>query len=145
MSSSTPIPDEIESGNNLISLRNTHAFPAFHACPDEKSTNLSYYTVINSNELRPHRHWCLLAEITVIAYFVRPRLLLRDIAGEEIAMVFYTQTGNSAFEGMSDPVEWNHQGFKVGQCVALLYPFQHRILSGEVGIRHEMESYAKVS
>jgi hypothetical protein len=122
-------------------LRNPHAFPSFAACPARKSIDPSYYEVIDGNVLRPKRHWCLLAEVTQTSEFIRPRLLLRDKAGHEMWMGVYVRNDVG---GEDEEWNWKKQGFKTGQCVAVLYPLRHGFLDGKVGVKLEVESYIKV-
>lgn len=58
--------------------------------------------------------------------------------------MFYTRP-DGIFLERDDP-DWNKEGFKVGHCIALLYPVQNIPLQNiPMSIKHEIANYAKVT
>jgi len=115
-------------------LRDERIFPTFTLCPDENDIAFDFYTPVN-HVLRPNRHWCLLAEITNVEYFIRIRIITRDKSGEEFPIAFY----------LDDDAELDRSRFQVGRTVAILYPHQHGFLDMTTGIRQEEAGCVKVS
>lgn len=129
--------------SDVADLRNERTFPKFGDCP-EREVNLGFYDVIGDDFLKPKRHWCLLAEITEIETSFHVTLMIRDKAGVELPMfVFVHGRHGDIWTGPEDPNR-NKEQFRVGHCVAILYPHRQDFLGGVVGIRHEVEGWAKV-
>lgn len=132
------------SMSDLTNLRNERTFPTFADCP-EREVNLDFYHVIDSNFLKPKRHWCLLAEITEIETSLRVKLMIRDKAGVELPMFVFVEGSYGDIWIRPGDSHRNKEHFRVGHCVAILYPHRQDFLGGMVGIQHDVESWAKVS
>jgi hypothetical protein len=128
----------------LANLRNQRIFPVFADCP-EQEVNLDFYDVIDGDFLKPKRHWCLLAEITKIDIAFRVTLTLRDKAGVELPMFVLIQDRHGNVWTRPGDLNKNKEQYRVGHCVAILYPHRQDFLDEVVGIRHDVESWAKVS
>jgi hypothetical protein len=109
-------------------------FPTFDECPQEHYPDLDFYTVKAGGILFPTRHWCLLAEISEVEYFIRLRLWVKDRAGKEIPLAFYIEDERC--------LDLNQ--FQKGRTVAILYAEQHPFLDMTVGIRQESTSTIEV-
>lgn len=68
-----------------------HNFPNFDECPNEYYPDMGFYTLKSGNYLVPTRHWCLLAEIVEMEYFLRLRLWVKDRSGKEFPISFYIE------------------------------------------------------
>ncbi|KAH7042190.1 hypothetical protein B0J12DRAFT_673969 [Macrophomina phaseolina] len=115
-------------------LRNDLLFPDFSNCPHENDISLDFYTSTNGFMWTPKHHWCILAEITEVSYFVRLRLLVRDRSGAEFPVAFYLE---------DESLSVDYGSFQKGHTVAILYPHQHGFLDLTVGIRQEVMSAIK--
>jgi hypothetical protein len=129
---------------DLANLRNERTFPLFADCP-EREVNLDFYDVIDGDFLKPKRHWCLLAEITEIETSLRITAVIRDKAGVELPMFVFVHGRHGDIWSRPEDLNQIKEHFRVGHCVALLYPHRQDFLGGVVGIRYEVESWAKVS
>ena len=110
-------------------------FPSFRACPDENSIDLACYQSENGFSFHPHKHWCLLAEIVYVEYFIRLRLIVRDRSGEKLPVAFH----------LDNEDELDLSDFQIGSVVAILYAHQHGFLDMTVGVRQETERSVMVS
>lgn len=117
-----------------VDFRDEQFFPTFDSCPDDNDLALDYY-VPEGGFLRPRRHWCLLAEITDVAYFIRLRLVVRDKSGGQFPVAFYLD---------NDEV-FNPSLYQIGNKIAVLYPHQHGFLDMTVGLRLETMKHIHVS
>jgi hypothetical protein len=118
-----------------VNLRSQHPFPTFGSCPDENGLNLEYFGSEDGFLYRPRRHWCLLAEITDVVFFLRLRLWARDKAGNEFPVHFY----------IDDNEQVDPRLFRVGNTIAVLYAQQHFFLDMTVGLRLESMKIVQVS
>lgn len=98
--------------------------------------SLDFYDVIHGDFLKPKRHWRLLAEITEIQKSLQITLMIRDKAGVQLPMFVSVDARPGDIWTRPD---------RVGHRVAMLYPHQQDFPGGVVGIRHEVESWVKVS
>jgi len=119
----------------LANLRDHKIFPPFSHLPDEKDIDLEFYNTLDGFRYVPTKHWCFLAEITDVEHFIRVRLLVRDKAGRELPVAFYTDGRGGEFA---------RSQLRAGNTVAILYAQQHGFLDLTVGIRLEEESAIKV-
>ncbi|KAL5409510.1 hypothetical protein PMIN04_011019 [Paraphaeosphaeria minitans] len=91
-------------------------FPTFEECPNENYPDLDFYELKAGFALVPKRHWCLVAEIADIEFFVRLRLWVKDRTGHEFPVSFYIE----------DDQRWlDLTRFRKGQTIAILYAEQH--------------------
>ncbi|KAG8528324.1 uncharacterized protein KY384_007242 [Bacidia gigantensis] len=111
----------------MQALQDAVAFPDFQSCPDEYTIDFQHYKTSDGSNFTPSRHWCLLAEIAQVEFFVRLRLTLRDKSGHHFPLAFYGE----------DTENVNPADYRVGYTVAILYPQQHGFLDMTVGIRQE--------
>ncbi|KAL5400700.1 hypothetical protein PMIN03_012148 [Paraphaeosphaeria minitans] len=110
-------------------------FPAFEECPHENDADLDYYELKDGFFLFPKRHWCLVAEIVEIEFFIRLRLWVKDRTGHEFPVLFYIEDDQCWL----DPTR-----FRKGQTIAILYAEQHYFFDTTVGIRQENTSTIEV-
>ncbi|KAI9163965.1 SET domain-containing protein [Paramyrothecium foliicola] len=110
-------------------LRDESMFPSFESLPWENDLDLDYYNTHDGITYSPTKHWCLLAEIVDIEEFIRLRLLVRDKAGHEVIVAFYTDGRGTELRSQSP--------LKRGHTIAILYPQQHGFLDMTIGIRVE--------
>lgn len=108
-------------------LHDSLAFPSFLSCPTEDGIDLEYYSTNDGYYFRPSRHWCLLAEVIRVEFFIRLRLHVRDRAGHEFPVAFHP-------EGGERPTPEN---YRIGHTIAILYPHQHNFMDMTTGIRQE--------
>lgn len=129
---------------DMADFRNEHTFPNFANCPG-REVDLNFYDVIDDNVLKPKYHWCLLAEIVRVKVTAGPDvLILRDKTGLELPMLLSIPQRYYDVETIPEKADNTKHRFRAGKCVAILYPIQHNFLSGDVGIRLAVESWAKV-
>ena len=107
-------------------LQDSRKFPPFELCPCEDSIEIDFYDMVDNHFLVPKHHWCLLAEIQHVEYFIRLRLIVRDKSGHNFPIAFYL-----------DDEDVDSSQFRVGYTVAILYPHQHGFLDMTTGIRQE--------
>lgn len=100
------------AGSNL---RNTTTFPPFSDAPQELE-------LVNAGQ-----HWCVLGEIQSLDFLARLVLHVRDKAGRELPIAFYSDDRGALVHGICRP----------GYTVAVLYGQQRNFLDGSVGIRVE--------
>lgn len=79
-------------------LRDDLLFPDFSNCPHENDIPLDFYTSTDGFMWMPKHHWCILAEITEVFYFLRLRLLVRDRSGSEVPVAFYPKDQDLSFD-----------------------------------------------
>jgi hypothetical protein len=131
--------------SDLADLRNERTFPSFADCP-EREISLDFYHVIDDKFLQPKYHWCLLAEITQVEKSFGPDILiLKDRAGVELPMLLSIRRKYYDVRTRLEDGGYKRLHFRVGRCIAILYPIRHDFLSGDVGLRLAVESWAKVS
>lgn len=117
-------------------FRNDAMFPCFGELPTENDLDLDFYESTDGYSYRPRRHWGFLAEIIEIEQFIRLTLFVKDKAGQQIRIAFYTDhRGNEV-----DPL-----CLQKGYTVAVLYGEQHGFLDMSIGIRHENPASLKVT
>lgn len=103
-------------------LRNTTTFPPFSDAPHE------------SELVHAGRHWCVLSEIDSLDFIARLVLHVRDQAGRELPIAFYTHDSGALVHDICRP----------GYTVAVLYGQQRNFLDRSVGIRVEDLARVKV-
>jgi hypothetical protein len=118
-----------------VDLRDERAFPTFGHLPSDEILDLNYFTSTDGSYFHPKRHWCLLAEITEVGYFLRLRLTVRDKSGAEIPVAFH----------VDNAVDLGPTPYQTGHTIAVLYAHQHGFLDGSVGIRQEDLNSIQVS
>jgi hypothetical protein len=128
---------------DLANLRNERTFPIFADCP-EREVNLDFYDEIDGGFLKPKRHWCLLAEIIEINTASRATLMLKDKAGMELPMFVVIRGRHGGIWSRPENLNGDKEQLRVGYCVAILYPHRQDFLGDVVGIRCEVEGWAKV-
>jgi hypothetical protein len=119
----------------FTNLRKDTNFPAFGDLPGENDIDMEYYYSSDGFHYIPQKHWCFLAEVIEISQFFRLTLRVRDKAGQEIPVSFYTENRGQ---------ELVVSGLRTGQTIAILYAHQHGFLDMTVGIRQEDMSTIKV-
>jgi len=131
--------------SNVADLRNERNFPTFANCP-EREVDLKFFDVIDDEILKPKYHWCLLAEVTQVNLTKESDVvILRDKAGHRLPMLLSIPDKCYDLKDISEEAENLKHRFRAGKCVVILYPIRHNFLSGDVGIRLAIESWAKVS
>lgn len=111
-------------------------FPTFEECPHENYPDLEFYELKDGYYLSPKRHWCLVAEIVEIEFFIRLRLWVKDRAGHEFPVSFYIE----------DDQRWlDLTQFRKGRTIAILYAEQHYFLDTTIGIRQESSRTIEVT
>jgi hypothetical protein len=120
----------------IADLRDSRIFPDFKTCPQENEMDLDFYTFQHGYMLVPKRHWCLLAEIVDVGYFIRLRLIVKDKSGHEFPVAFYTDDKMGGFDVAL---------LKKGHTIMILYAHQHYFLDFTIGIRVEEFGSTKVS
>lgn len=116
------------NGMTITNLRDQTYFPAFDGLPDENSIDLDYYTSGDGFRYIPRKHWCFFAEVVEVSHFLRLILLVRDVAGQEVSVHFYT-----AGRGMEQSIS----NVQPGNTIAILYAHQHAFMDLSTGIRQE--------
>ncbi|KAI1133982.1 hypothetical protein F5Y05DRAFT_248908 [Hypoxylon sp. FL0543] len=111
------------------SFQNLEYFPAFHDCPYEGTLDSRYIERTSSTTGRNSKHWCLLGEIIQADTIIRPRLVVKDAQDIEFVVAFYPDDPNDMPRILKD--------FKVGNTIAVFYPFKHYFLDGTTGLRIE--------
>ncbi|KAF4439491.1 SET domain protein [Fusarium austroafricanum] len=122
-------------GTQFANLRNDAYFPRFNELPWEDELGLDYYRGVGDGIFEPRKHWAALGEITSIDWLFRVRLVVKDRAGDEFPVAFYTDTQGR---------EMNPSALQVGNTVVVLYGTQHHFLDGTIGIRHEEPNVLKI-
>ncbi|KUL81766.1 hypothetical protein ZTR_09241 [Talaromyces verruculosus] len=112
----------------ITDLRADANFPAFEDLPGDSDINMEFYSSIDGFYYTPRKHWCFLAEVIEITFFLRLTVLVRDKAGKNVSVLFYTDEKENKL-AMS--------GLRTGQTIAILYAEQHGFLDMSVGIRLE--------
>ncbi|KAI9768645.1 MAG: hypothetical protein M1839_004005 [Geoglossum umbratile] len=118
-----------------VNLRDERIFPAFLRCPHESSINPEFFRRAGGFLFQPRRHWCLLAEITEVAYFIRLRLSVADKSGVVFPIAFHLDGGDE---------DLDLDSFREGHTIAILYARQHDFLDLTLGIRQEFRGGVKV-
>ncbi|KAL2820984.1 SET domain-containing protein [Aspergillus cavernicola] len=116
------------SETGVANLRDQTYFPAFEGLPDENNIDLDYYDSGDGFRYTPRKHWCFLAEVVEVSYLFRRTLLVRDMAGQEVLVHFYTDG-----RGMEPSISC----VQPGNTIAILYPDRHAFLDLSTGIRQE--------
>ncbi|KAL2003085.1 hypothetical protein VTN02DRAFT_5029 [Thermoascus thermophilus] len=122
--------------DKLANLRDLDVFPTFADLPHENDIDLAFFRTSIGFTYTPKKHWCLLAEITDVEFFVRLRLIVRDMAGREVPVAFYTDG-----KGREIP----QSQLQRGHTVAILYAEQHGFLDFTIGIRLEESNAFKIT
>lgn len=120
--------------DELANLRDHDVFPTFADLPHENEINLAFYRTSNGFSYTPKKQ-CSLAEITDVESFIRLRLIVRDKAGREVPVAFYTDGSGG---------EIPQSQLRRGHTVAILYAHQHGFLDLTTGIRLEESGAFKV-
>ena len=119
----------------IANLMDRTYFPVFGGLPHEDNIDLDYYDSENGFHYTPRKHWCFLAEVVAISHFLRLVLLVRDMAGQEVSVHFYTDG-----RGMEQSIS----RVQPGNTIAILYAHQHAFLDLSTGIRQEEISTIRV-
>ncbi|KAK2071414.1 hypothetical protein P8C59_005842 [Phyllachora maydis] len=78
--------------------------------------------------------WCFLAEIVEFERFIRYRLIVRDLHGDEKVVAFY----------LDHDEEFDFRTIRVGHTIVIMYAQQHAFLDGSLGVRVEEPEFVKV-
>ncbi|GLA43968.1 hypothetical protein AnigIFM63309_002227 [Aspergillus niger] len=78
------------NGVMIRNLRDQTYFTAFDGLLDENSIDLDDYTSGDGFRYIPRKHWCFFAEVVEVSHFLRLILLVRDVAGQEVSVHYYT-------------------------------------------------------
>ncbi len=131
-----PAQSSSQEAGKHADLRNDSMFPCFDELPGENDLDLNFLESTDGFTYHPRKHWCFLAEIVHIENFFRLRLIVKDKAGQQVSVAFYTSGSGR---------EIGHRQLERGFTVAVLYGEQHGFLDMTVGIRHENPTSLKVS
>lgn len=120
--------------SQLANLRNVKSFPVFEGLdglPEdiELASPLGRCRGEDFHDFwMPRKHWVFLGEIVHIEAVWRVRLIVKDKAGHQLPVAFYTETrGREIAASM----------LRFGRTVAILYAAKHVFMDGTAGIRHE--------
>ncbi|KAL8356723.1 hypothetical protein RB601_001843 [Gaeumannomyces tritici] len=116
-------------------LRDEATFPSFNELPEENDLDLEFYESTNGFSYSPRKHWCFLAEIIDIENFLRLRLIVKDGAGHDAVVAFYTPDRGR---------ELDPSCIRKGFTLAILYAEQHGFLDMSTGIRLEDPTVLKI-
>lgn len=114
-------------------IRDGLCFPYFSDTPWDHETTSRYHKKSRQGLIVEH-HWVLLAEVISFTTFVRQTLKVKDKSGKQINVYMYVDNDKL----------FKEDRFKAGDSVAILYPFQHRFLDGQHGLRLEEPEHIKV-
>ncbi|KZP20941.1 hypothetical protein FIBSPDRAFT_826305 [Athelia psychrophila] len=123
----TPLPSS--------SLRDSDTFPNLSNLPGDRGFEDIYHIVDPyTGNISPRRHWCLIAEITKTAKFIRLSIYAKDRDGVEFPVHVHTDDRGV---GMS---KYCQEGY----TLVLMYAERHYFADGTVGIRLEEGASVKV-
>ncbi|KAM0269036.1 hypothetical protein ACHAQH_009853 [Verticillium albo-atrum] len=125
-----------QEAGEYADLRDDAMFPSFSALPEENDLDLDFFESNDDFSYRPRKHWCFLAEIVDIDHFLRLKFIVKDKAGQEVPVSFYTPGRG----GELDP-----SYIQKRSTLAILYGEQHGFLDSTIGIRHENPESLKVT
>ena len=107
--------------------------PDWAHLPWEDSLNTRFWTDA-AGYYAPSHHWAFIGEIVENRSLFRPGYLLRDREGTEVFIVFY----------LDNQVQADFKDFRLGRTVVLYYAEKRQFVDGQVGIRIEEMTRAKV-
>jgi hypothetical protein len=116
------------AGQEYANFRDEETFPTFSSLPEDGDINLAFYDTLNGFTYIPQKHWCFLAEIVDVEYFLRLRFIVRDKAGITVPIAFHTEGRGTEFSPFQ---------LQPGYTVAILYAHQHHFLDLTTGVRQE--------
>ncbi|VDC08019.1 unnamed protein product [Peniophora sp. CBMAI 1063] len=116
-----------------LNLRSQRYFPDWDHLPWEDSLNTRFWSD-ESGYFAPSHHWAFVGEMIENRSLSRPGFLLRDRQGKEVLVMFY----------LDNDVQADFKNFRTGCTVILYYAEKRRFMDGQIGIRVEEISRAKV-
>ncbi|KAL1967443.1 hypothetical protein VTN77DRAFT_3228 [Rasamsonia byssochlamydoides] len=137
------INDYDEDNDDDIIDETETPFPTLAHLPSAHNIDVDFYDTADGTFYRPTRHWCFLAEIVDIQFFVRLMLIVRDRAGYRVPIHFYTDERGSDFLTRCCASNQQLQP-QPGYTVAILYAHRYRFWDFSVGIRQEQVDSIKV-
>ncbi|KAL8365076.1 hypothetical protein RB595_004069 [Gaeumannomyces hyphopodioides] len=116
-------------------LRDEATFPSFNELPEENDLDLEFYESTDGFSYHPRKNWCFLAEIIEIENFLRLRFIVKDGAGHDTVVAFYTPSRGR---------ELDPSCIRKGFTLAILYAEQHGFLDMSTGVRLEDPTVLKI-
>jgi hypothetical protein len=116
-------------------FRNSDFFLNFADLPNEYEVDPRFYDGFDRQDCSPRSHWCIIGEIVSSLNVLRLQMEVKDKNGAIFPLFFYTKS-------RGDEVPYSQR--KIGNTVVLMYAKNHTFLDGQVGIRHEEDTYFKV-
>jgi len=110
-------------------------FPSFENLPGDNDINMEYLGTLDGFHYSPVKHWCFLGEILEVEAILRLRLIVKDKAGHQLPIAFYTDERGE---------ELDRALLRKGYTVSILYAEHHGFMDMTEGIRHEAQSNIKV-
>jgi len=119
-----------------VGLRNHKNFPPFLDLPQDNDISPHYYKMSPGSGLyKPHRHWCLMADVEEVTCDIRIRVQARTRYGEQFIIHFHLD------EDDQQPKYWNFSELRPGRSsICILYAERHNFMDMTVGIRQERSS-----
>lgn len=102
----------IPCASGYADLQDEVSFPLFEDLPGDNDINMRFLGTIDGFHYSPRRHWCFLGEIVSVEVVFRLRLLVKDKAGHQIPITFYTDRRGA---------DMDEALLKKGNTVAILY------------------------
>ena len=78
----------------MLGLRNTSLFPSFQDLPHyDYPFDSKYFIEDDDGCFGTSMHFCFIADVKEVTFFIRPRVRVRTLSGEDVMVHFYHDEG----------------------------------------------------
>ncbi|KAJ1568198.1 hypothetical protein HK405_003303 [Cladochytrium tenue] len=130
----TPLDEPHRGSRGSQSFQDPAYFPSFRACLGDSDFDPDYLSPDPSARFvqQYRKHWCLLAGITGVSHFVRPRAECLDRFGTAFPVTFHSDEDADQAD-LARAIAH----LRPGNTLVVFYAMRHLFLDGTIGLRIE--------